>query len=387
MKKNGNKKAKVGKVNKSNISQTQFFILFCLCFFTPATVFLPRVMVESSNNLAWVSPIVGMLFVIVIFLVLQLIFKAKGDGLSEKTIDILGKPIAKALCVLIMLFSLFLASFYARHFAERVLMVYITDTSSTTIILGLMLVITVALSSGILSFARLCEVMFYIFIVVFILVTLAGLIDGLDFGNIMGIEVNDVGGIFKGAVVMLLPFCIFICMSFFGERVNWRDGLLGQGIKSSLLVGVCSVAVVLLCVGSLGVFGTSYLQMPYFAVTREIEFLGPMKNIGSIVFSMWILSDFAIVATLCYSAAGVGQSLTHYRHRKIPIYVAVVVVFFVSIFAFRDMSVLDFVFENVILPASIVVSVGIPLILLLVGLIRGKIKFSKTKKEKTVQTQ
>lgn len=381
MKKASNKNAHIGLVNKSNISQTQFFILFCLCFFMPATVLLPRLMVEYAGNLAWVCPIVGSVLLVGMFFLYQLLFRAEGDGLSEKAVGILGKPLAIVLCIMIMLFCLFLASFYARHFAERVLMVYLTDTSTTTIILGLLIVVLIALSSGLLSFARLCEVMFYIFVVVFLLVTLASLLDGLQASNIVGFEPSDIGGILKGSLIMFLPFCIFICMSFFGERVNWRPHLLGQGIKSSAFLMICSTAVVLLCVGSLGVFGTKFLQMPYFALTRQIEYLGPMKNIGSIVFSMWILSDFAIVATLCYSAAGVGQSITHYRHRKTPIYVSVVIVFFVSIFAYRDMSTLNFIFDHIILPASIAVAIGVPILLLAVALIRGKVKLTNQDKK------
>ncbi|MCL2599364.1 MAG: spore germination protein, partial [Firmicutes bacterium] len=274
MKKNKDQQATIGKTNKSNISQTQFFLLFCLCFFMPATVFLPRLMSEQAGNLAWVCPLLGIVFILLLLCVFALVGRVQGDGLCEKSIKILGKPLAIALCVAMMIFCLFLASYFARHFAERVLMVYLTDTSSTTILLGLMIVVLVALGGGILSFARLCEVMFYIFISIFVLVTVAGLIDGLDSNNILGFAPGDTLGVVKGAGTMLLPFCIFVCMSFFGERVNWKKGLLKQGTKSSLLVGACTTAVVLLCVGALGVFGTQYLQMPYFALTRQIQYLG-----------------------------------------------------------------------------------------------------------------
>lgn len=368
------------KAHKYNyhISSTQFFVLFCLCFFSPSTVFLPKLMTKVAGDMAWLSPIVGFVAFVVLFLVLKKVLHADGLGWVQKSKNILGSKLSLILSILVGLWCIVLSAFFVRHFAERVVMVYLSDASTVFITLSICLVVFVTLLGGMLSYARLCEVMFYFFIGVFVVVTALSYLDGVHLDNLLPIAPSDTVGILHGAIYMAMPFSILVYMIFFADRVNFDNNkLLKQGIKSSVLVCVLTVAVLILTIGQLGVFGVQYLQLPYFSVTRQIAFLGPLKNIGSIVFSLWILADFALIATLAYTATSIGQRIIKKQPRWIPISIISLAVALIAIFSWKDLVSLESFLDIVVVPISIGACVGIPGVLLICGYIRNKFNGEK----------
>ncbi|MCL1944650.1 MAG: spore germination protein [Firmicutes bacterium] len=360
--------------NKFHISSTQFFVLFCLCFFSPSTVFLPKLITNVAGNAAWISPLVSLVAFVLLFWVLKLVLSSRGSGWLHTLQGILGKTFGLIVSLLIAIWCTVLGAFFVRHFAERVILVYLSDASHIFVILSLMLVVILALLGGMLSYARLCEVLFYFFVVLFVVVTALALFDGIKLDNVLPVVPQDTIGILHGALYMALPFSIVVYMSFFADRVNFdRNKLLRQGIKSSVFITILTSVILVLTVGQLGVFGVQYLQLPYFSITRQIAFLGPLKNIGSIVFSLWILADFALVATLLYTAASIWQRILKKQRRNIPIFVVVIIASIIAIFAWRDMFALEKFLNIVVIPVSVCTSIGIPLLLLIVGLLRKKI--------------
>lgn len=373
-------------INKKHISSHQFFVLFCLCFFSPSMIFLPKLMAQHAGNVAWIASILGGAFFVILFFLMRQIARAKGLGFAEKSQDILGKPLGTVLTCIVMVWCAVLSAFFVRHFAERVLLVYLGDASIIFVVLSTMLVVLLALLGGMLSYARLCEMLFYFFAVLFLGVTIMAMFDGMHVDNILPFDVQaDTGGVFKSSLLMFFPFSIVVFMTFFADRVNFDNNkLFKQGIKASVIVCVCTTLVLVLTLGRIGVFGVEYLQLPYFSLTRQVSFLGPLKNIGSIVFSLWILADFGVVATLCYTSASIGQRFLHYKHRTIPVFVVVVFVAALAILGWQDMQAMDLFVKNVVVPCSIFASVGLVCVLFVVGLIRGKLKDEQENKDSYV---
>lgn len=371
------------KYNKTHISSTQFFVLFCLCFFSPSTVFLPRLITNKAGTAGWIVPIVGLMVFVILLYMLGKVLSAEGDNWYSKSQNILGRPISIILSCMVLVWCVVLSAFFVRHFAERVVLVYLQDASVVFVVLSLLLVVVIACTSGMLSYARLCEILFYVFVVLFVGVTALAFFDGVNVHNLLPIVGDDWSGVFEGSLYMFLPFGIVVYMMFFADYVNFDSKkFLMQSVKSSLLVSLLSCAVLVLTIGQLGVFGVQYLQLPYFSITRQIAILGPLKNIGSIVFSLWILADFALVATLAYTSTSVAQRLLGNQRRNMHVYVVVAIVAIVAIFVWRDMLQLDQFLSNVIMPLSVVSSVGIPLLLFVVGVVRRRITFGNGGKNK-----
>jgi hypothetical protein len=223
-----------------------------------------------------------------------------------------------------------------------------------------------------------CEMMFYFFAIIFIAVTAIAFFDGVELPNLLPIDTGDAKGVLQGTMYMFLPFSVVVYMMFFADRVNFDDSkFMKQSFKSTGLVTVLTCAVLVLTIGQLGVFGVQYLQLPYFSITRQISILGPLKNIGSIVFSLWILADFALVATLAYTSASIGQRMLKHKHRNVHVIIVAIAVAIIAIFAWRDMVALDWFLSTLIMPISVATSIGIPVVLFAVGTARGKIKFGK----------
>jgi hypothetical protein len=340
-------------------------------------IFLPRRLVDSAGGAAWICPLLSCFVFVALFFALNRIMRMPGDGMFKKIQFILGKPLGFAVTLLILLWTVILSAFFVRHFAERVMLVYLTDSTTVFVVMSFMVVVGIALWGGVLGYARACELLFYFFVVLFFAVTLLGMFDGIKVYNVLPVSVEDSVGILKGLMYMFVPFSTLIYMTFFSDRVNFGQSIVKQGAVSSIFVSFATFAVLLLTLGRLGEFGVRYLELPYFSVTRQIAFLGPLRNIGSIVFSLWIVADFALVSTLSYSSVNLGKSLTKNRLRNIPILLGILVITLIAVLFWRDMHSMEIFFDIVIVPLSIIVSVGIPLLLYIVSFLKVRTFQSK----------
>jgi spore germination protein len=356
--------------SQSQISSVQFFLLYMLCTFSPMMVYLPHLMVGAAGNVAWIAPIVGGIVCVLLFCCMCRLLKS-GKGMYQLTESILGRVCGNIIAVLVMLWAILLCSYFVRHFAERVLLVYLSDAHVYFVLLSMMAVVTVALLGGLLSYTRLCEIIFYIFVAVFLFVTVVAMLDGIQPLNLLPISLSDGLPILHASVYMAIPFGIGVIMSFFADRVNLSHSVLAQSVKSTGIITMATVAVLVLTIGQLGAWGVQYLQIPYFAITRQIDMFGPLKNVGAMVFSMWILADFAVIATLAYASASIGQRVLKIRHKKLPTYIIVAVVAVIAC-AWRNLSQLEWALAHIIVPVSIAVSL-LPIVLWAVGAVRCKL--------------
>ena len=136
-----------------------------------------------------------------------------------------------------------------------------------------------------------------------LILVLAAAVPEIKSENLLPLNSFEVLYSFKGAVVTVdaavLPMVLTL---FLADKKSSPDG---QFTALALwLAGISALLFVMeLCIiGSFGAPLTAELRQPFFVLVRNLVLFGSLERIEALVVSLWVFSDFILVA-VCLSAA------------------------------------------------------------------------------------
>ena len=271
---------------------------------SPALRIIPARSAALAGRSAWLSGIAA-LPILLIYALFLCRFSEKigsGEGAEALICRCLGEKPGKLVLLVTVLWFLVYCGFILRAGADRMISTVYNDASPGVFVLVMAALGLAAALSSERTILRSAKLMVPPVLGVLILV-LAAAVPEIKSENLLPLNSFEVLYSFKGAVVTVdaavLPMVLTL---FLADKKSSPDGQF-----TALALWLAGISVLLfvmeLCIiGSFGAPLTAELRQPFFVLVRNLVLFGSLERIEALVVSLWVFSDFILVA-VCLSAA------------------------------------------------------------------------------------
>lgn len=289
------------KSSPFSASRWQQLCLGFLCLLSLIIRMLPRQAAICAGPYAWMSALLSIVPLALIFLLSDRAFKNAGpeEGFAQLFIRSLGPGAGRGAVLLFTAWLILYLSLVLHNASDR----YISSTYQgapplifTLILLALAMV---AALSSFRALARVAEVFFPLLILAVAVVFFIGLRE-MDPQNLPPICASQVPDMLSGIPIITVVQSVSIYFGFLEGRVGQKTKRRGTGLLFFLLL---VTTVTLLCTAVIGFLGTELtkkLSFPFFVMVRNLSLFNVAERIDAIVVGLWVVSDFMIVSTLLF---------------------------------------------------------------------------------------
>ncbi len=361
-------------LEKGKISPRQVVELIFITIIATAILIVPAVTADKAGHDAWLAAFIGSLFgIVTLYLAIKL-----GNKFPDKTIyqymeSILGKYPGKLASLAYVWFFLHIAAIVVREFGDFMTTAIMVLTPLSFFAISIIALSALAVIRGLEVIARMNEFIIILFISFFLLVIT------LTFNN--------------WQLINLLPFLTDGITPVFAAAAvpaSWHGQIIALAVilpfmtrpKRAFACGstavICSALFLTLGIaGTLAIFGpemTASFRFPFNLLVRTINLGKILTRFEVIVVATWVSSVFIKTSVFYYCAAmGIGQifNLREYRPAVLPLGI---IIASLSILLFKDVvELVDFLTNSWPLYSISLFSLGLPLLLLIVAIVREKV--------------
>ncbi len=359
---------------KGKIDSKQAVLLMISMILPTAILTIPAVTVKTARQDAWLSVMVATLAGLLIArLVVSLSLRFPGQTLFEFSEEILGKALGKMVGFLyIWLFFLYIGSGVVREFGVFL----VTAVMPATPIIVFLIVVTAvagyAVRNGLEVLCRFNQLFIPVtglLVIVFLLSTLDMKLDRL-------LPVFDAGlaPIVKSAVTPTMWLGEIVTLAMIIPYLSKPKEAHRVAVLSILITGFFLTASIMEALLIFGPNLTGHWIFPTFNATRVVSIANFLERLEFIVIMAWVLGGIVKVGVFYYAVVlGSAQclGLRDYRPLVLPVGV-ILVALSILLHGENIVEVLHYI-PHVEVPFLLIVfEVGIPLLLLIVALVRGK---------------
>ncbi len=360
-------------LEEGKISIRQAALLMVNTVLATAILFLPAISTRQALQDAWISVLITTANgVLISLLVVTLMRRFPEQTLVQYSEDIMGKFIGKLIGLGYIWWFLHTNAIIVREFGDFLAAAFMPRTPLLVFNAMLIILAVLAVKSGLEPLGRLNE---WIFILnSFILIMIVTL-------SIPEIRLQNLQPIMEGGIVPALRGA-YTPTSWFGEIITL--GMIfpfltqpqrgyRAAVGAHLIIGAFLFAVAVVTVGIFGPELLSRFKFPLIEVVRLISLGDFFERIESLVMIIWVGGVFVKVSVFHYvtvMAAAHTFNLKDYRPLALPLGILNVIL---SIHLFEGVTdLVEFLSTTFPVYALSTFEVGIPALLLLTALIRGK---------------
>ncbi|MGM0880395.1 MAG: GerAB/ArcD/ProY family transporter [Bacillota bacterium] len=361
-------------MNTVKISIRQLTVL--IMFYTIGTTILiiPSSLAADAEQNAWIAAIVGWLLgliVVGLYILLSRLFP--NMTLIEYTEKVFGKWLGKLFSFLFVIFSFIGASavlFYMGNFMTTQVMPETPIESFMILFAG---IIVMGLRLGLEVLARAAEILFPWFLILFMVSTLL-LIPEIDIQKIQPIIEIGIKPIMKGALSFVgtasLPLIVFLMV--FPAFVNHPKEAGKAFFIGNLLGGVFVIIITFLSISILGADFSERNMYPSYALAKKINIGDFIQRVEILMAGMWFMTIFFKTSFYSYSfLKGLAQICGLKDHRPLALPYGIILVVYSLVVYPNVVYMMDFD-SKIWVPYALTTCLFLPLIILGVGTIRGK---------------
>ena len=271
---------------------------------SPALRIIPARSAALAGRSAWLSGIAALPILLIYALFLCRFSEKIGSGEGAEVLirRCLGEKLGKLVLFAAALWFLVYCGFILRAGADRMISTVYNDASPGGFVIVMAALGLAAALSSERTILRAAKLMAPPVLGVLILV-LAAAVPEIKSENLLPLNSFEVLYSFKGAVVTVdaavLPMFLTLFLAdkksspdrHFTALALWLAGI-------SVLLFVIELCII----GSFGAPLTAELRQPFFVLVRNLVLFGSLERIEALVVSLWVFSDFILVA-VCLSAA------------------------------------------------------------------------------------
>ena len=291
------------------ISKRQFISLISVGVVGDSILVIPTIMADYAKQNAWISSLVALAG----GLLAGLLFAALANKMRRQSlIEAVQQRIGLWLGGLIGF--LFIVEFYIcllsllsemSQFLNTQLM---PETPIDIFIVIFLFVIIVAFRYGVEAFARMCELLFPIFLALLLLVIFL-LLPQIDPARLLPVAADGMMPIMSGAYPSFaVGFAEMLVLLALVPHVEGEEKLTKPIITGCLIGGVILFLIVLLCVVVLGPILMATKYYPTFVLGQKIMIGHFLERLEAIIAFLWLTSVFIKSLLVFYAMA---NSLTH----------------------------------------------------------------------------
>ncbi|QPQ30739.1 GerAB/ArcD/ProY family transporter [Lysinibacillus sp. JNUCC 51] len=307
-------------MEKEIISSRQFMIITLLFSIGTAILFLPASVTIEAKQDAWIAAIIG----VVLSLPLLKLFVAFGNRTPTLTFveaneKILGRFFGKFTSIGFILISLLSAGellYFIGLFMRTEIM---PETPTMAFAFLFSIIIIYAAFLGIEVFARSAEILFPIFMLIFIFFVIC-ISPSIKIENLQPIMETPKKSIFFSMIrfISLFSFPLAVLLTIFPSAVNVQKSAQKGFYIGSIIGGIVLVTIITLCILVLGPENTATRTFPSYSLAKRISIGNFLQRIEVILATMWIISIYIRTFMYFYAAViGIGQLFKIKNHRPL----------------------------------------------------------------------
>jgi len=356
--------------DRGKISNRQAIALLLAALVSPSLRFIPSYTSKYARFAAWVAPAFAAIFMFILVSILAQFFqKYKEASLMDVIYKITGGFIGRILVNCYCLWFLLLASLYTRYYAEGIVSSIMPNTSLGLFIGFMLLTVTLALHMGLVTFTRVAEILFPIFLVVYMIVSIF-LFPSIKIEHILPVSYIDTLPILHASMGILSIWGYMVCIYFLGDRINNKENLKKEGFRNVFLQMIRIIILLLVVVGTIGPNVSSRSSLPFFLAAKYVSVFGVLERVESIVMSVWILSDFILITFFSYLVLAALKSICKLQDIKNLIHPLMILILFLSLYLANAKFELLNLSSYFIVPLDLIFEFLIPLLLMVLGKVR-----------------
>jgi spore germination protein KB len=288
--------------NNASISVRQFTILIILGVIGDSILIMPTILAASSKQDAWLS----MLCAILLGFVAAGIFAGIANILRRRRLfNLLRLNLGVwigSLIIVLFLFEFYMCSLtLLSEMSQFMTTQLMPETPINAIIALFILVIIIAYRYGVEAFARMGELLFPVFMLLF-LVLFVLLLPQVEFSNLKPIAAEGMGVIFQGAIMAFVTaftemiVLLMLVSNVVGSTSLTKPILIGYAIGGAILF-----IIVILCVLVLGPNLMETKYYPTFVLAQKITIGHFLERLEAVMAFLWFISVFYKTLLLFFS--------------------------------------------------------------------------------------
>lgn len=349
------------------ISARQLMILAAFITIGDSILVLPAIPALLAKRDAWISALIGLAIGLLIVYLFVRVGKLNPKlTYIELNKTILGKWIGTIVAVLSLGYVLLNISTVLRGVGDFTVSQIMPDTPIEAIFILLLLLVIMGVRLGLETIARVAEIFFPWFILLFIILVVS-LAPAIDIRNVQPVFDNGIKPILHGSIACAaFPFMELIVLMSIFPHVN-RPEKIGQGIFiGALLGGIMLFIIISLSILVMGVGPTERLLYPSYDLAKRINIGDFFQRIEAILALLWLITVFFKLSMYLYAfSRGISQlfKLKDYRMLLLPIGMSIIVF---SLMIAPNIIYYNKVIANYWAYLDMTVSVFLPMLLIVV---------------------
>lgn len=360
-------------MEKEIISSRQFTIITLLYSIGTAILIIPASITSAAKQDSWIAASIGVILsLLVIKLFMTLANQTPSLNFIEANEKILGPFLGKftAICFLILTFlSAGELLYFIGIFMKTEVM---PETPTMAIALLFIIIIMYAAYLGIETFARSAEILFPLFVFIFIFFVVC-ITPQITFENIQPVLEATKSSMFYSIIrfMSIFSFPLIVLLMLYPAAVNVQQSAQKGFYIGTILGGFVLVTLIVLSILVLGPENTASRTFPSYALAQRISIGNFLQRIEIIMAFMWISSIY--IRTFMYfytTVVGLAQILKIKDHRPLIIPMGLIVIGLSQIV--HPNIVHSNKYNNEIWPIfSFFITILLPILLLIVAIIRN----------------
>lgn len=355
------------------ITMRQLLAVIFAALLSPAIRVLPGGVAQAAGEAGWLALLLALPIALALCWVLfQLLLPLPpGTGLAEACPLVLGKIGGKLALALCLLWGLLQLSVTVRMCGQRFL---ITGYRNRPVIFYMIVLLAVALwmaRGKLAAFGRAGEVFHAILAVTLGIVLLLAAFQ-MEPENLLPIWIEDLPAAGAAVVPVLSLLGYAVPGAFLAGRLKRQDKDRSRAFRWTVWLCLLLSVLLLVALGCLGPDLISRVEQPFFVMVKGIGVQGAFQRVESVVMALWVLSDLMLIGMLVLSACAVSKVLFGLKRAQSAAVPVAAVTLAGSIFLFQDAFAVERFADGILTAGNLAFGFGFPLVLLVVGKIRGK---------------
>lgn len=296
-------------MEQKKLSGGQFGILTFVMMMAPLIHAVPTRIINAGRG-SWLLPIPAMLpLILLTWGLFHCLRRMPGEsGLGDVYFLAFGNRWGRLCCGLSAAWAMMLMVINLRFYAERYISAVYPETGMLLFYLVMSLFQIWIVKDSFEKLARAGK--FFLWgVLITLLVVILFTASKVKLYNIWPVTDSSWLDAGLGALRLSTAIGMVVPAGFLLGKVDWQSKK-----KESVWWALALMAImIVVSIGVLGVFGpelTQKLQIPFFALSKEVSITGAAERLESIITAMWMMSDTALLGVLIYAGEhALGQTV------------------------------------------------------------------------------
>jgi len=262
---------------------------------------LPRQAALSSGPYSWIAALLSFIPMALIFWLTDRAFRnaEDNDGLAQVFTRALGNTAGKIVVGLFSVWLILYLSVTMKTMADKYISSSYVGSSPVFFLVLIFVLAFIAVQGRFPVLPRCAEAFFPLIALVMLLIFAMGVRD-IDTHNLPPMPLSGLPEMLSGIPTLVASQSVAVYLAFLEGNVIHKEKRRGT---SFLFLVLMVISIALLCLTSIGIFGselTGRLSFPFFVMVRNLSVFNFMERIESAVIGLWVISDFILTAALIF---------------------------------------------------------------------------------------